>query len=219
METPAGIADADAIAAVDGVDMIALGANDLTAELGIPGQFDHQLVREAVAAVATACRNHGKLLMLAGIADRATYTVPREPRVPVRSTSPGWTPTSSSPPRSPGWRPDRPGARQRHDLVPLQRPRCATAETQHPSRLRRAPGSCDAHFHVFEPGYRSVAEPLYTFPDATLEQYLQLTEVLGISRMVLVQPSFYGVDNTPDPRGPAPSRSTVPSRRPGARTT
>ena len=41
METPAGDRHADAIAAVDGVDMIAVGANDLTAELGIPGQHDH----------------------------------------------------------------------------------------------------------------------------------------------------------------------------------
>lgn len=58
------------------------------------------------------------------------------------------------------------------------------------------PGSCDAHFHVFEAGYAHVATPHYTFPDATLEQYLQLTEVLGIERMVLVQPSFYGTDNS-----------------------
>ena len=37
--------------------------------------------------------------------------------------------------------------------------------------------------------------PLYTFPDGTLDQYLALTEVLGISRFVLVQPTFYGTDN------------------------
>jgi predicted TIM-barrel fold metal-dependent hydrolase len=58
------------------------------------------------------------------------------------------------------------------------------------------PGSCDAHFHVFEPGYPHVPDPLYTFPDATLEKYLQLTAVLGIERMVLVQPTFYGTDNS-----------------------
>jgi 2-pyrone-4,6-dicarboxylate lactonase len=58
------------------------------------------------------------------------------------------------------------------------------------------PGSCDAHFHVFEPGYPHVPDPLYTFPDATLEKYLHLTAVLGIERMVLVQPTFYGTDNS-----------------------
>jgi 2-pyrone-4,6-dicarboxylate lactonase len=55
--------------------------------------------------------------------------------------------------------------------------------------------ACDAHFHVFEPGFPHVSDPLYTFPDGTLEQYLQMTRVLGIERMVLVQPTFYGTDN------------------------
>lgn len=55
--------------------------------------------------------------------------------------------------------------------------------------------SCDSHFHVFEPDYPHVAAPLYTFPDATLSQYLQLLDVLGVERMVLVQPTFYGTDN------------------------
>jgi 2-pyrone-4,6-dicarboxylate lactonase len=41
-----------------------------------------------------------------------------------------------------------------------------------------------------------VPEPLYTLPDGTLDQYLRLTEVLGIERMVLVQPTFYGTDNS-----------------------
>jgi len=74
VETPAGIANADAIAEVDGVDMIAIGANDLTAELGIPGQYDHPLVRDAVESVARACRRHGVLLMLGGIADPALFS-------------------------------------------------------------------------------------------------------------------------------------------------
>ena len=57
-------------------------------------------------------------------------------------------------------------------------------------------GSCDAHFHVFEPGFPHVPDPLYTFPDGTIDQYLRLTEFLGIDRMVLVQPTFYGTDNS-----------------------
>lgn len=73
IETPAGVADAETIAAVDGVDMLAIGANDLTAELGIHGQYDHPLVRDAVAALAEACRNHGIPLQLGGIADPALF--------------------------------------------------------------------------------------------------------------------------------------------------
>jgi 2-keto-3-deoxy-L-rhamnonate aldolase RhmA len=70
LETPAGVENADAIAALDGVDMLALGANDFTAELGIPGQFGDPLVREAVKTLADACRRHGKLMVLGGIGDQ-----------------------------------------------------------------------------------------------------------------------------------------------------
>lgn len=72
LETPEGIAQADAIAALDGVDIIAIGANDLTAEVGVPGQYGHPLVRGAVSAAATACRLHNKLLMLGGVSDLET---------------------------------------------------------------------------------------------------------------------------------------------------
>jgi 2-keto-3-deoxy-L-rhamnonate aldolase RhmA len=71
IETPAGVASADAIAQIDGVDMLAIGANDLTAELGVPGRFDDPRVRDAVATAARACQRHGKLLMVGGIADLA----------------------------------------------------------------------------------------------------------------------------------------------------
>jgi 2-keto-3-deoxy-L-rhamnonate aldolase RhmA len=71
LETPTGITNADAIAELDGVDMLAIGANDLTAELGVPGQYDHPKLRDAVALAALACERHGKLLMVGGIADLA----------------------------------------------------------------------------------------------------------------------------------------------------
>ena len=73
LETPAGIANAEEIAAVDGVDMIAIGANDFTAELGVPGRYDDPRVAEAVASVARACRKHDKLLMVGGVGDAAVY--------------------------------------------------------------------------------------------------------------------------------------------------
>jgi 2-pyrone-4,6-dicarboxylate lactonase len=55
--------------------------------------------------------------------------------------------------------------------------------------------TCDVHFHVFEPGYPCVQKPHYTFPDGSLSKYLALCGYLGIERMVLVQPSYYGTDN------------------------
>ena len=70
------------------------------------------------------------------------------------------------------------------------------AETNTRPAFAMPPGACDTHFHVFEPGYPHVPEPLYTFPDGTIDQYLAMAEALGIQRMVLVQPSFYGTDNS-----------------------
>jgi 2-pyrone-4,6-dicarboxylate lactonase len=78
----------------------------------------------------------------------------------------------------------------------LQTTPMRAAESNTRPRFVMPAGSCDAHFHVFEPGFRAVAAPLYTFPDATLDQYLQLAGVLGIERMVLVQPTYYGTDNS-----------------------
>jgi 2-pyrone-4,6-dicarboxylate lactonase len=69
------------------------------------------------------------------------------------------------------------------------------AETNTPPRFDVPAGSCDAHVHVFEEGYPHVSDPLYTFPDATLDQYLRMAQILGLERMVLVQPSYYGTDN------------------------
>jgi len=57
-------------------------------------------------------------------------------------------------------------------------------------------GACDKHFHVFEPGYPHVPDPLYTFPDGTLAQYLEMARVLRFQRMIYVQPTYYGTDNS-----------------------
>jgi 2-keto-3-deoxy-L-rhamnonate aldolase RhmA len=67
LETADAIANADAIAAVDGVDMLLIGTNDLMAELGIPGQVEHPAVRKAYATVAAACKKHGRYLGVGGI--------------------------------------------------------------------------------------------------------------------------------------------------------
>jgi predicted TIM-barrel fold metal-dependent hydrolase len=56
--------------------------------------------------------------------------------------------------------------------------------------------ACDCHFHVFEAGYPSIPKPFYTFPEgATLAACLDMQAALGIERMVLVAPSYYGNDN------------------------
>ncbi len=67
LETPEAIANADAIAAVPGFDVLLIGANDLSAELGIPGQLGHAKMIEAQQNLADACRKHGKVFGCAGL--------------------------------------------------------------------------------------------------------------------------------------------------------
>ncbi len=60
IETAAGVESADAIAAVDGIDVIWIGHFDLSASLGIPGQFEHPDYLRTVDRVLDACQRHGK---------------------------------------------------------------------------------------------------------------------------------------------------------------
>jgi len=69
-ESAEAIANADAIAAIEGVDMVLIGTNDLLADWGLPGQYDHPRVREAYATTIAACRRHGKHVAVGGFATR-----------------------------------------------------------------------------------------------------------------------------------------------------
>ena len=62
IETRDGVKNAEKIAAVDGVDCLWVGHFDLSASLGIPGQFDHKDFTDAIATVAKACHKHKKAL-------------------------------------------------------------------------------------------------------------------------------------------------------------
>src|SRR5262249_17222493 len=67
LETPQAIADADAIAAVPGVDVLLIGTNDLTMELGIPGQLGHDKGVAADETVIPARPTHRKWAGLGGV--------------------------------------------------------------------------------------------------------------------------------------------------------
>lgn len=69
LETPEAIANADAIAAVDGVDVLLVGTNDLCAEMGIHGEFGNPRVPEAYRQVLAACAKHGKHPGMGGVYD------------------------------------------------------------------------------------------------------------------------------------------------------
>ncbi len=60
IELASAVGDADAIAALDGVDLLCVGPADLSQSLGLLGQTNHPRVWEAIDEVAAACRRHGK---------------------------------------------------------------------------------------------------------------------------------------------------------------
>ena len=69
-ESAAALAQAEEIVAVDGVDMVLIGLNDLLADWGIPGEYDHPRVHEAYAKTIAACRRRGKHCGVGGLATR-----------------------------------------------------------------------------------------------------------------------------------------------------
>ena len=60
IETRQGAEEAEAIAAVEGVDCLWIGHMDLSCSLGIAGQFDHPDFLAAEARVREAAKRHGK---------------------------------------------------------------------------------------------------------------------------------------------------------------
>ena len=60
IETPKAVENAEAIAAVPGIDCMLVGSSDLSMELGIPGDRGHQKIQDSVDKVVAACKKHGK---------------------------------------------------------------------------------------------------------------------------------------------------------------
>jgi len=57
-------------------------------------------------------------------------------------------------------------------------------------------GACDCHVHVFDPArFPYFTGRIYTPPEATAEDLLALQKQLHFDRVVIVQPSVYGIDN------------------------
>ena len=67
IESPQGVANAEAIAAVPGIDALLIGTNDFCFECGIPGQFNDPKVADAYKKVIAACRKHGKFPGMGGM--------------------------------------------------------------------------------------------------------------------------------------------------------
>ena len=67
LESPEAIANLDSIAAVDGIDVILIGTNDLCMEMGIPGDYSNPKVKDAYSKVIGACKKYGKTPGMGGV--------------------------------------------------------------------------------------------------------------------------------------------------------
>ncbi|WP_353557616.1 aldolase/citrate lyase family protein [Paraburkholderia terrae] len=73
IETAEALKNVDAIAAVEGVDMLFVGTNDLCASLGIAGQLQHDRVKDAYSRCLAACKKHGKQLGVGGLSNNTEF--------------------------------------------------------------------------------------------------------------------------------------------------
>jgi D-galactarolactone isomerase len=62
-------------------------------------------------------------------------------------------------------------------------------------RLHAPPGACDCHMHIFDARYPLAAKARRKEPDAPVAAYRKVQQALGLSRVVVVQPTAYGKDN------------------------
>ena len=60
IETRLSVDNAEKIAAVNGIDALLIGPNDLSLSLGVPGDFFNPIEIDAIKHVAAACKKHGK---------------------------------------------------------------------------------------------------------------------------------------------------------------
>jgi len=60
IETAQSVEECEAIAVIDGVDLLFVGPADLSQSLGVTGEFFHPKCLAAIDRVAAACKKHGK---------------------------------------------------------------------------------------------------------------------------------------------------------------
>ncbi len=70
IESAAALDNLQEIAAVDGIDILLVGAGDLSAELGCPGRLDDPALTDAFDRVIDACKRAGKHAGVGGMAAR-----------------------------------------------------------------------------------------------------------------------------------------------------
>jgi len=64
IETKEAIENIDKIAAVEGIDVLLIGPNDLAISMGVPGETQGNVVQEAIGKVAAAAKKNGKVFAM-----------------------------------------------------------------------------------------------------------------------------------------------------------
>jgi 4-hydroxy-2-oxoheptanedioate aldolase len=67
LESRQAIDNAEAIAAVPGIDILLIGTNDLSIDMGVPGDLGHDEIVDAYARMIAACRKHAKWPGMGGV--------------------------------------------------------------------------------------------------------------------------------------------------------
>ena len=62
--------------------------------------------------------------------------------------------------------------------------------------LKAPPGACDCHMHVYEDRFALAPSATFKPPHAPAAEYQKVQAALGLQRVVVVQPTGYGFDNT-----------------------
>jgi D-galactarolactone isomerase len=57
-------------------------------------------------------------------------------------------------------------------------------------------GTCDTHIHFYDHRYQTAPSAVLRPPDASVDEYANVREELGVRRCVIVQPTTYGLDNS-----------------------
>ena len=63
------------------------------------------------------------------------------------------------------------------------------------ARLTPPPNACDCHMHIYDPRYAVSPSWPVPVPNAPVAAYRQVQAQLGLTRLVIVQPNGYGLDN------------------------
>jgi 2-keto-3-deoxy-L-rhamnonate aldolase RhmA len=69
LESANAIDNAEAIAAVPGIDILLIGTNDLSIEMGVPGELGHAKIVDAYARMIAACQKYAKWPGMGGVYD------------------------------------------------------------------------------------------------------------------------------------------------------